>query len=436
MFLKFFKLKKGKDEAGSIDYCLNNPTARIVRGDPSFVKWIIDHTPLGLRQRFVAGVISVMTKLDAINEHDMINGFHKQMLAGRHESSMPFCIIGHEDKGRHELHFVAPLYDLMFGKLVHPYIDRIDRYRFAAWVEWFALKTGLEYSGDHLRTKPAFEHLRLRDVDKEFLEDIWQQVNSWVEAGAVTSHDELVRKFAETKHQVRFDGYNGKPLQQPVILGPDGNPLRLTNSIYYRPDYGPELPKPLDRSDDAAVKKRILAIEEKFMSKMDFRAHHLIGRLFGAKEQKVVAKGKARLRLKHLINQKIDQQRTRNALWDKIKVEDVFEKFDLNKSETPFSNYTPVQKPLTAAENEEQSLQVANVPDNNTNHNSDESLQFKTTVESAPDGQPEAFPPQDQAQTELASGEQILPENPTTKPVIAKTRRRQRHTPEIDLPPL
>ncbi len=435
MFLDLFKIGKDNSEPGSLDYLLRNPTARVVRGDPDFVRWVIEHSPPGLKQRFTSGVINNLTYLNSTVELDMLDGFRSLMLAGRHESSMPLCIIEHTDKQKHEHHFVAPLYDLMFGKLVHPYIDRIDRHRFADWTERFALMQSLEHSSDRLRIKPAFEHLRIREIDKQFLEDIWEQVNGWVKSGLVRNRDELSRKFAETKHHVRFDGYNGRPLQQPVILGPDGNPLRLTNSIYYSPDYGPDAPKPIDRADDAAVKKRILELEESLKKAMEFRAYHLIGRLFGVAQQKVVAMGKARLRLKQLINQKIDQLRTRNALWDKIKVEDVFEKFDLNKNETPPPSYTPVLKSLTAAENKEQSLQAADAPDNNMSHNSDESHQFQTTDSSVPVGHAEAFPPQDQTQIKPTSGEQILPANPTTKPVITRTRRTRRHAPEID-PPL
>ncbi len=347
MLLKFFKMKTGADEEpGSIRYCLNNPTAKVVRGDPDYVQWVIDHSPVGLRQRFTSGVISNLTKLHPVVKANMLDSLQTLMLGGRHESSMPLCMIDHEDKGKYETHFVAPLYDLMFGKLVHPYIDRIDRNRFAAWVEWFALRHNLEHSNDKLRERPAFHQMRLPKKDVEFLRRIWNMVHKWTDYGSVTCREELEKKFAETPYHVRFLTKANKPLQQPVILGPNGNPLRLTNSIYYRPDYSPAGPRTLDRSDKTAVKKRLDELQRIVKEAMQFRAYHLLGRLFGRKEQEKVKKGKARSRLTKLIAEKRERDIALDGNWKEFSLEQLFQLPSIIEHGIDLPKYTPVELKL------------------------------------------------------------------------------------------
>lgn len=337
-------MKTGADEEpGSIRYCLKNPTAKVVRGDPEFVQWVIDHSPVGLRQRFTSGVINSRTELQPEVKCSMLDQLQSLLLAGRHESSMPLCMIDHEDKGKHETHFIAPLYDLMFGKLVHPYIDRIDRNRFAAWVEWFALRHNLEHSNDKLRERPAFHQMRLPKKDVEFLRRIWNMVHIWTDDGSVTCREELQKKFAETPYHVRFLTKANKPLQQPVILGPNGNPLRLTNSIYYRPDYRPAGPRTLDRTDEKAVKRRLEELDKILKESMQFRAHHLIGRLFGRKEQAKLVKDKdnARSRLAELIAKKRAQDIALDVVWQQLRIQDVFKSASIIEHGMPLPQYTP-----------------------------------------------------------------------------------------------
>lgn len=424
-------------EPGSIRYCLENPTAKVVRGDPEFVQWVIDHSPVGLRQRFTSGVINNRTALDPVVKCSMLDDFQSLMLAGRHESSMPLCMIDHEDKGKYETHFVAPIFDLMFGKWVHPYIDSIDQHRFAAWVERFALIHDLEHSGDHLRERPEFDHLRLREADKKFLVEIWEIVDEWVKSGAMTSRDMLVRKFGESPHDVSFYTKDGEPQQQPIILGPDGNPLRLKNSTYYRPDFCAGGPKPLDRSDQEAVKNRIKELDGILRKSIQFRAHHLIGRLFGRREKDKVGKGKARSRLAELVAQKRVRELALDDAWKKLSVHDLFLSANLIKHGMPLPHYTPA-KPRpeidpTRIEPQSRSEEVS--PKNGTEVVTT-LIQSQTTPPSG-DAQPPAFQPGAQGKNTVVSSSKdkalVVSDRSLAR---AQNKRRNHKEQDMDDPPL
>lgn len=348
MLLKFFAVNGGHDEPGGIVYLLANPTARVVRGDPEFTKWVIDHSPTGLRQRFSAGVISDLTRLDRRHDDKLLDELQKLVLAGRPESAMVWCVIEHTDKGKRELHFVIVLFDLLFAKLVHPYIDRIDRHGFSAWVEYVALRHGLEITSEKLRIRPPFEHLRIRRCEIEFLTEVWGKVHGWVQAGDVACRHDLEIHLAREGYCVRFRTRKGKPLQQPVIIGPDEKKLRLKNSIYYCSEFGSPCVKPIDRTDPQAVKARIAELRQIIINRMDFRAHHLIGRLFGVREQRLVALGKARQRFKELLDRKLEAGRHADQLWHRIDLNRIWKEVELNQSKKTSAICEPEKEAVSA----------------------------------------------------------------------------------------
>ena len=335
MLLKFFSVNNGHQEPGGLSYLLKNPTARVVRGDPEITQLVIDRSPSNLLQRFTAGVINDLTELDESNDAELLDNLQELLLAGRPASSMAWCVIEHTEKGKREMHFVVALLDLLFGKPVHTYIDRIDRHVFKSWVELFALRYGLEIPSEKLRIMPAFEHLRMRKDDVEFLRKVWQEVDCWVRNGDMKNRDDLDVLLSRQGYEVRCHKYKGGLLQQPVILGPDGNQLRLKGSIYYRPDFGDPITKPLDRLNLKAVEARIAELRQIIRARMNFRAYHLIGRLFGTREKARVAKGKARHSLKQLIEQKLEQQRRANDLWQRVDFDQLCRGSYLSKAGAP-----------------------------------------------------------------------------------------------------
>lgn len=305
MLCKFFSPLNGIGERGGPDYILDNPTARVVRGNVEITRAVIDSCPPNLSQRFSAGVVNDLSELSADAGELLLDELELQLLAGRPQQSMPWLVVEQTDKGKKENHFVIPIYDLVFETNLHPYVDRIDQHGFEAWVEHFNLRRGILPPGHRLRMTPDFEHLRIDVGDIEFLRLVWGSVQTWVTNKDVGNRRELEARLIQDGYRVRCNSHAGKPLEQPVILGPRGNQLRLKGSVYYRPDFGLAKVKPLDLSDEKAVRVRLAQLREIMSDRFDFRAHHLIGRIYGKKEQERVTLGRARQHFEELIRKKM-----------------------------------------------------------------------------------------------------------------------------------
>lgn len=362
MLLKYLK-PGAHEEPGSPSYLLKNPTARVVRGNPEITQWVIDQSPFGFHQRFVSGVVNDLVSLDSMHDDVLLNELEAMHLARRPKSAMPWCVIEHTDKGKREFHFVIPLYDLLFGKMIHPYVDQIDRNAFQAWVEHFALRYDLDFPQEKLRVKPAFEHLRnLRVCDREFLEEIWDQVDAMVQEKRVKTREDLERQLTKIGHKVRFTKHTGGQLQQPVILGPDGNPLRLTNSIYYHPDFGIKDLRTVDRSNKDAVASRLKELESFLAKWHQFRAFQSISRFFGKAHQKDIAedeKKKSLTRLKRLMGERIALETKVDGLAARINFNSVFRSAVSVKSGFPFEIIIPKLKAASIPEPSVVELKVA-----------------------------------------------------------------------------
>ena len=321
MLVKIFKMNSRNREPGGLDYVMHNDTAQVLRGDPDFCRWVIASTPSTLAQRLTAGVINDLKDLPDAKNEELLDEFEDFLLAGRPKSSMPWCAIEHSDKGKREIHFVIPIYDLFARKPIHPLVDRIDRNGLMAWVEHFALRHDLSLTGEKLRETPAFRHFRQHTSDSiAFLEVVWNQVHQWVKEEKVKCRKGLEKQLVEEGYKVIFRTGTGTQLQQPRIIGPEMESLKLTGSIYYRTDFGTSQ-VPLDRADKTAVAARLEELRKIIDARMDFRAHHLIGRIFGAKEKnklKPKDKDQARARFKQLIDDRLALQRNADGLWQGI----------------------------------------------------------------------------------------------------------------------
>jgi len=304
MVLKFLNSKEGNPELGCLASLLAAPTARLIRGDLKITQSVINAHPPGTVQRFTAGVLYDCPWLGHDKEQRLINELQIQLLAGRPAVSMPWTVVAHGERVKH---FVIPNYDPVFRKVVHPYIDRIDRYGLRAWAEHYSLRRGLLSPNDRFRVEPDFANMRIAAEDVDFLCHVWQQVQQWVRAGVVRNRMDLDLWLLAAGYRVRCNKHTGGPLEQPVILGPRGNLLRLTGSRYYRPEFGEEPEENQNLNDPEILKKKLGELRGTVLKRLDFRAYHLIGRLFGSREQLRVRQGMARHHLKLLIDHKLSQ---------------------------------------------------------------------------------------------------------------------------------
>jgi len=305
MILKFFGSGESNPDKTLLEYLLENPSARVIRGNPETTQAVIDMRYPGTAQPFTACVIYGCQWLGLENEQRLINELQIQLLAGRPADSMPWCVVAH---GYNNVKcIVIPNFDPVFGKIVHPYVAQIDRHGLLAWAEHFSLRRGLHSPNDHFRIEPDFGHLGIAAEDVGFLRRVWQQVHDWVGKGVVRDRMDLELWLIAAGYRVRCNKHAGGPLEQPVILGPRGNLLRLTGSVYYRPKFGQEPRQYQNPRDSEVVKTRLSQLRETVLSRLESRAFHLIGRLFGRGEQARVRKGTARHHFKLLIDHKLNQ---------------------------------------------------------------------------------------------------------------------------------
>lgn len=287
-------------EPGGLDYVLANSSARVLRGNVEITRAVIDSCPAHVAHRFTSGVLNDISKLKMSLQERLLNELEVQLLGGRPQESMSWCAVSHSDKGKSEIHIIVALMDLVFGKLVNPYVDRIDRMRYSAWMDQFNFLNGLQSPSQCLRIEPPFNHLRIPKEDVDFLRSVWLQVQKWVKEGNVRNRVELGVFLAASGYKVRLDKFSGGPLEQPEIIGPSGRKLRLTGSVYYHIDFGTSAAIPLDLKDKKAVSQHVANLAGIISERMDYRAYWTIGRLYGSHAQKALGKGKARERLEEL----------------------------------------------------------------------------------------------------------------------------------------
>jgi hypothetical protein len=307
MVLKFLNCKEVTPKPDLGDFLLASPTARVIRGNLEITQSVIDARPPGTAQRFTAGILYNCPWRGLEKEQRLIDELQIQLLAGRPAASMPWTVVAHSERVKC---FVIPNYDPVFRKVVHPYVDRIDRYGILAWTEHYSLRHGLLSPNDRFRIQPDFANLRIAAVDVDFLYHVWQQVHQWVRAGIVRNRMDLELRLIAAGYHVRCNKRSGGLLEQPVISAPRGNLLRLTGSLYYRPEFGNEDAGNQDLNDPEVRKKRLGELRETVLKRLDFRAYHLIGHLFGKNEQVLVRKGMARHHLKLLVALRLFQNRS------------------------------------------------------------------------------------------------------------------------------
>lgn len=304
MVLKFF----GRDQGG-IDYLLNNTTARVLKGSPELIQFLLTCPP-GRGQRFLAGVLSApLDTPDPVMKAARWD-LEFQLRAGLPPQSLLVLWVEHRDKGRQEDHFIVLHLELLTRKKYYPYIDRIDRHRMKYWMEHFNLHNGLPDDGNRLRVKPDYTRQRLATDDKDFLMKVWETVDKAVRVGIVTNRYSLIEFLRAEGHSIRPVTHAGNPLEQPVIHNGSGKPLRLRGSVYYHKDFSPELLcKLTTRPTPEETAIRLEVLRKEILAGLEFRAHHTIGRLFGQPEQHSTKRGAARTRLQQLMDAELQKNR-------------------------------------------------------------------------------------------------------------------------------
>lgn len=122
--------------SGPVEYLLGKDGERdgatLDRGDPSTIIALIDSSPYA--KKYTSGVLSFAeSDLPREAKDKLMSSFESALLPGLDKDQFACLWVEHRDKGRLELNFVVPNIELLSGRRLQPYFDRVDRPRINAW---------------------------------------------------------------------------------------------------------------------------------------------------------------------------------------------------------------------------------------------------------------------------------------------------------------
>ncbi|MEZ9111345.1 relaxase/mobilization nuclease domain-containing protein, partial [Vibrio cyclitrophicus] len=122
--------------SGPVEYLLGKDGERdgatLDRGDPCTIIALIDSSPYA--KKYTSGVLSFAeSDLPREAKDKLMSSFESALLPGLDKDQFACLWVEHRDKGRLELNFVVPNIELLSGRRLQPYFDRVDRPRINAW---------------------------------------------------------------------------------------------------------------------------------------------------------------------------------------------------------------------------------------------------------------------------------------------------------------
>ena len=135
MIVKFHPRGRGGG-AGPVDYLLGKDRQRegasVLQGKPEEVRELIDASPYV--KKYTSGVLSFAeADLPPGQREKLMASFERVLMPGLDKDQYSILWVEHTDKGRLELNFLIPNTELLTGRRLQPYYDRVDRPRIDAW---------------------------------------------------------------------------------------------------------------------------------------------------------------------------------------------------------------------------------------------------------------------------------------------------------------
>jgi hypothetical protein len=218
----------------SIRYQLQNPTARVLRGDPAITQRLIDQSKFS--QRYCGIVLSFEENITDATATAILDDFRNLLCGGLEKDALDVLVVGHTDKVhpttkavRPDYHITAVETDLHTGKHVTIYHHRRDHDLFYAWERMTNIKYGLSRPDDPARRRTINIGKKLGQSRKDLLAEVDAAVCGEVKAGRVANRADVVRFLEEAGFTVPRQGDN-----YLTIADKDGNRTRLKGLFYER----------------------------------------------------------------------------------------------------------------------------------------------------------------------------------------------------------
>ncbi len=232
MLVKFNSRGKGGG-SGPIDYLLGKDRkrdkARVLRGDSDQTKQLIDS--LSFARNYTSGTLSFSEK--DIPEHQkqkIMDSFQTALMPGLERNQYDVLWVEHRDKDRLELNFLIPNVELLSGKRLQPYYDKVDRKRVNAWQDM--INAYYDFSDPNSPETKRFSVLphNLPKERENAVKTITNSLVSLTECGAIKNRNDVITELTSNGFVIARETKTSISIKDPE----GGKNIRLKGYIYER----------------------------------------------------------------------------------------------------------------------------------------------------------------------------------------------------------
>jgi len=236
MIAKTFK--GGRTSQGArktIDYLLNDRvqkgSARLFKGDKVLTQKIINLASKKQKWSWSSGVLSFEESIKDDKKLDsIIKDFETTFFCGMNKNQYNILWVLHEDKGRTELHYIAPRLELSTGLSFNPYFVGRDFAKKDLFQDYINLKHNLSSHKDNLQLTTS-KKTNWKDLysKKDIRSSIDNELLELIKNGFISSRDEVIEQIKEWGF-----GINRQGKDYITIVDNNNKKHRLKGGIYGR----------------------------------------------------------------------------------------------------------------------------------------------------------------------------------------------------------
>lgn len=224
----------------TINYLLNHRveggTAKLIFGDVEITKRLILEASKRFKWSWSSGVLSFSEILDVVTIRKIIMEHQRVFFAGLREDQFHISYVLHVDKGRTELHYIAPRIELSTGKSLNPYIVTRDFRKKDLFQDFINAEHGLSSPKAIIKHSPIPENRKSWAIKKTNSKEIDEIVNGLIQIGGISCRDDVIDFLRENGFELNEEGYTYLSVVHEKIKTFNGEfkPIKLKGDFYGR----------------------------------------------------------------------------------------------------------------------------------------------------------------------------------------------------------
>lgn len=260
-----------KGALATIKYLLNDRvekgTSKLIKGNISDTTELIKIASRKQKWSWSSGVLSFQeSELNNKSIIEIMNAFEKTFFCGFNKSEYDISWIQHRDKGRVELHYIAPRLELRTGKAYNPYFVKRDFKKKDLFQKYINARYNLSAPEDNPQLTKQNRKPWAKDK-KSLLAQIDDIVIEYIKDGLVESRDDIVYNLRELGLEIGGLEETHKYL---TVIQENGKKARLKGLIYGRNyDYIGEKSKRAERESIERTRAEDRQNAQKFRAELN-----------------------------------------------------------------------------------------------------------------------------------------------------------------------